>query len=272
VICPNQIYYIGYQFGVAQCCVDGDYPLVSRANTHFKCGTDGSRANNCTLYAGSTHVVYNEFIFDEELTGVIVEGFTFDSPQLMTSVLIGSGDITFVDCLVKVRSTFLLVVANVLVVSAVFVDSLIRSLPTSHNVQNQKNAGPFVAAYEPNFGGRRLTQEDKDIMGQTPSERLGYVTSDAYLKSLPLGAHPRRSKGVAREPRELQTVLQVISMERCIFMNCSQGDYGDLLPTYGVISSLTSYNAFIFSDCIFSDNVYDGVRCVNYVMSASCDG
>jgi hypothetical protein len=123
VICPNQVYYIGYQYGVGNCCVDGDYPLVSRANTHFKCGEDGSRANNCTLVAGSTHVVYNEFVFDEELGGVVVEGFTFDSPQLMTSTLVGSGDIKFVDCVAKVRSPFPHVVAAARELSALCVRS-----------------------------------------------------------------------------------------------------------------------------------------------------
>jgi hypothetical protein len=62
----------------------------------------------------------------------------------------------------------------------------------------------------------------------------------------------------------MQTVLQVVTFERCIFMNCSQGDYGNLLPTYGIISSQTPYNAFILSDCIFSGNVYDGVRCFDF--------
>jgi hypothetical protein len=92
------------------------------------------------------------------------------------------------------------------------------------------------------------------------------------MKSLDRRAHSRsqaragadgdqttRKNGGGREERDLQNKIQVISMERCFFMNCSQGDFADLLPTYGVVSAVTTYNAFVFNDCIFSDNVYDGV-------------
>ena len=137
--------------------------------------------------------------------------------------------------------------------------------------QDQTNAGPVVASYEPDFR-RRLAEFEKVDSGQTPLERLGYVMSDEYMKSIDRRSHDRsqerqgserdanvRNEGGGRDERGLQNKVQVISMERCFFMNCSQGDYADLPPTYGVVSSITTYNALVINNCIFSDNVYDGV-------------
>jgi hypothetical protein len=136
-------------------------------------------------------------------------------------------------------------------------------------VQDQSNGGPVVASYEPDFR-RRLAH---DGTGRTPLERLGYVMSDEYIMSIDRRSHAEtqerhdatrdenvRGQDGGRDERALQNKVQVVSMERCFFMNCSQGDYADLPPTYGVVSSITTYNALVLNDCIFSDNVYDGVR------------
>lgn len=146
-----------------------------------------------------------------------------------------------------------------------------HSLAAALLAQDQSNAGPVIASYEPEFR-RRLAQDESVDLGLTPLERLGYVMSDEYLKSLDRRSHKRsperegaepdenvRHDGGASNDRDLQNKVQVISMERCFFMNCSQGDYADLPPTYGVVTAITTYNAFVFNDCIFSDNVYDGV-------------
>jgi polygalacturonase len=77
--------------------------MIPRANTHYKCGEDGSLANNCTMLGGSFHVMFNDFIFGEELAGVTIQGFNFVGPQLHSLLAVGSGDVTFFDCVFKVR-------------------------------------------------------------------------------------------------------------------------------------------------------------------------
>jgi polygalacturonase len=78
-------------------------PMIPRANTQYKCGEDGSLANNCTMLGGSFHVMFNDFVFGEELTGVTIQGFQFVAPQLHSVLAVGSGDVTFLDCVLKVR-------------------------------------------------------------------------------------------------------------------------------------------------------------------------
>lgn len=103
VICPNRTYDIGYKEGNnGDCCANGQLPIVCRANTHFKCGKDGSRSNKCILNGGSDQIVFNEVVFGEELTGVILEGFTFRGPADYTMIGVGGGDVTFLDCLFEV--------------------------------------------------------------------------------------------------------------------------------------------------------------------------
>lgn len=103
IICPNQSHDIGFRLANGECCEGGEYPMVPRANTHYKCGEDGSLANNCTLLGGSFHILFNDFIFGEELTGVTVSGFNFVRPQLHSVLAVGSGDLTIFDCVIKVR-------------------------------------------------------------------------------------------------------------------------------------------------------------------------
>jgi hypothetical protein len=102
-ICPNRVYRVGYAFDGNQCCRDGDFPLAPRANTHFKCGEDGALSNNCTVVGGSFHVLFNEFVYAEELSGVTVQGFTFQSPELHTIQAAATGSLTFIDCVIKVQ-------------------------------------------------------------------------------------------------------------------------------------------------------------------------
>ena len=102
VICPNQTYNIGYNFGQGECCENGDLPIVTRSNTHFKCGDDGSSRNNCVIYGGSSSVLFNSVIWDEDIYGATIQGFTFQSPVLTTLFGLASGDVTFIDCIIKV--------------------------------------------------------------------------------------------------------------------------------------------------------------------------
>lgn len=92
VICPNRTYN-----------KNGDLPIVARANTHFKCGDDGSSRNNCVLYGGSDSVVINDVVWGEPVFGVTIQGLTFQSAVGRTFIGLDSGDVTFLDCIIKVR-------------------------------------------------------------------------------------------------------------------------------------------------------------------------
>ena len=106
IVCPNRTYDIRYNYGTfGDCCENGQLPIACRANTHFKCGKDGSRSNNCIMNGGSDQIVFNEVVFGEELTGVILEGFTFRGPADYTMLGVGGGDVTFLDCLFEVGQT-----------------------------------------------------------------------------------------------------------------------------------------------------------------------
>jgi hypothetical protein len=102
VICPNRRYSIGYESGPGNCCVDGDLPLVARANTRIQCGSDGSSSNDCVLVGGTSHVIVNDVIFGEDADGSVFQGFTFESPTVSTVIGVGNGNVTFLDCIFKV--------------------------------------------------------------------------------------------------------------------------------------------------------------------------
>jgi len=99
VICPGT-YDIGYQYGNGECCENGQYPLIARSNTHYRCGGSSS---SCVLAGGDTHVLINDAIFGEGLENAIIEGFTFRSPRRSTSFAASPGSVRFVDCTFEVR-------------------------------------------------------------------------------------------------------------------------------------------------------------------------
>lgn len=231
VVCPNQTYDIGYSYGTTgECCNNGDLPIFARANTHFKCGDDGSSGNNCILRGGTASVVFNPFVFNELLSGVKIQGFTFQSPVKTTLFAAGSGDVTFIDCIVK----------------------------------DQQNEGPIVSVYDPSFEARKL-EETIELMGDTPWERLEYVMRKDYMDEVLEQSQKRleeRRNGIEGgndSSRMLQgTDLLVMTFEECVFQNNSQGDPGYSTPTFGVVSAIADGSVIIIKDCIFAQNVYNG--------------
>jgi hypothetical protein len=105
-LCSNTVFEVGASSLFGECCSDdGQQPLVARPNTRFQCGADGKSANNCVLRGGT-------FQFQSSITtsaggapneNVQVSGITFESAATAGLVLSHGGDITFTDCIIRVR-------------------------------------------------------------------------------------------------------------------------------------------------------------------------
>lgn len=104
IICPNTVMNIGDFDQNFDCCVDGDFSLFVRSRSIIQCGEDGSSANNCTLVGGNTQMFSLGSIYSDVFsTGMIVRGLTFQSADFTSVSLLQQGDITFEDCIFKVR-------------------------------------------------------------------------------------------------------------------------------------------------------------------------
>lgn len=98
-LCPNTVFHLGPTTTPGK-----QSPLVARSNTHFLCGSDGSSANNCVLSGGESQFWSNEDIFDGEsvATAVVVQGITFEDAQHVAILLESAGEVTFIDCIIRV--------------------------------------------------------------------------------------------------------------------------------------------------------------------------
>jgi hypothetical protein len=103
ILCPNTVYNIGVN-KEGSCCDDGDFPLVGRSNTHYKCGNDGSSENNWTFVGGTQQIILDSNWFGEESTDVIIQGITFDNAERFATLPGTVGDFTFRDCIFQVRT------------------------------------------------------------------------------------------------------------------------------------------------------------------------
>jgi hypothetical protein len=132
--------------------------------------------------------------------------------------------------------------------------------------------GPVVAVnegYDSSYYQQRLLRTTSPA-GDSPRDRLNYVMSREYMAGiLSRALNPPRDGAAERgrlrggDQRRVQTQssdnVLVMSFDGCVFTNCSQGDYGDRFPTYGLITALTKYNKIEVSNSLFVNNVYDGL-------------
>jgi hypothetical protein len=102
-LCPNTTFVMGFSDSTGDCCFDGMIYLSARKNTRFQCGDDGKLENNCLVTGGETHIVYIDLINDEDGDNVEFAGITFEDAKLVTAFLGNAGDVTFIDCVFKVR-------------------------------------------------------------------------------------------------------------------------------------------------------------------------
>jgi hypothetical protein len=103
-LCPNTVFDIGFLDEMGECCVRGMYALFTKSKSHIKCGESGSSDNNCTLLGGQVQVASGPTFFDEDVaTEVVFQGITFEAAVDTGVLLSHRGDVTFIDCIFKVR-------------------------------------------------------------------------------------------------------------------------------------------------------------------------
>lgn len=97
VLCANTIFNIGNIEDDE--VVGGSMPLIAFPNVRYLCGQDGSSANNCVVKGGNTQF-WN--LPGAEIGSVSVRGITFEDAAFVSILLQGTGEISFVDCIVRV--------------------------------------------------------------------------------------------------------------------------------------------------------------------------
>jgi hypothetical protein len=97
ILCPNTTFDIGNIEDDE--VVDGSMPLIAFPNVQYLCGQEGSSVNNCVLKGGDTQF-WNPP--GAEIGIVSVRGITFEDASFVSILLQGTGEISFVDCIVRV--------------------------------------------------------------------------------------------------------------------------------------------------------------------------
>jgi len=100
VLCPATVFLMGK---ATRGGFDGGFePITPRPNVHYKCGPNGSSANSCRLLDGDYAIISAGG--DPQHTNVTFEGLTIESSFTAGVVAAMAGDLTFVDCVFKVRA------------------------------------------------------------------------------------------------------------------------------------------------------------------------
>ena len=102
VICPNKT-YIMYD-GTDE---SANRPILPRSKSVFKCGEDGKSSNSCILTGGIFQILSDNAQFnDDNIVGVVFQGFTLVGGTITSALLVGAGDHTFIDCIFQVRLSY----------------------------------------------------------------------------------------------------------------------------------------------------------------------
>lgn len=105
-ICPDTVYQMGVitSSGHGVEYTGGFDALVPRPNSHYKCGESGLLSNNCVLTGGSWPII--GYGGDLQMLNVTFEGFVIESAVEGGVILSKPGDITFIDCVFRVSTTY----------------------------------------------------------------------------------------------------------------------------------------------------------------------
>lgn len=152
VICPGSVIEVGFLVpgvGIDQ----GQAPFIPRSNTEFLCGEDGKSENNCIIKGGDFGLIAVPVFFRQDLSvnNVQIKGFTFEGQVQYAAFIASPGDISFIDCIVRVGFCYRLMFHT---------SALAYTFPVTP--QDSANFGPFVFNFDSTLGlGRRL-EEDED--------------------------------------------------------------------------------------------------------------
>lgn len=134
-------------------------------------------------------------------------------------------------------------------------------------VQDQRTEGVLLALND--NGRRRLSTGEDELLKRARSKMIQGI----YDPSKPDDGADNEDRDLVEkgdqpvvagdDERELQSgideMLLTLVFDQCAFNNNTQGPHDDVLPTYGVVVALTSDNKLIFSNSIFSNNVFTEV-------------
>ena len=106
-VCPNTTYEIGIPDSQGSCCDEGKHrPFEMRSYTEYVCGKDGKSSDNCILTGGQMHVITTQHGWvGEPAKGITLRGFTFENAEMLSVLIANEGEIQFVDCVFRVRTT-----------------------------------------------------------------------------------------------------------------------------------------------------------------------
>ena len=101
VICPNTVFPVGNLNDEQGGVEDGTMPLIAFPRVSYWCGEDGASTNNCVFQGGGIQFWNPPGAAVETLS---VSGVTFEGATFVAILLQGTGDITFVDCIIRVST------------------------------------------------------------------------------------------------------------------------------------------------------------------------
>jgi hypothetical protein len=99
VLCPDTEYVLGRTNAQGE-IIGGFNAFAPRPNVHYKCGDDGSSANNCIIRDGDLAIA--SIAGDPVHSNVVFEGLTIEENYFAGAFFNRPGDITFVDCIFRV--------------------------------------------------------------------------------------------------------------------------------------------------------------------------
>jgi hypothetical protein len=83
---------------------NGSLPILTRSNSIYQCGEDGKSSNNCIITGGEYHVFHEYVSYGKEnKVNVVMKGLTFEDANGGGLIIAAPGDITFIDCVFRVR-------------------------------------------------------------------------------------------------------------------------------------------------------------------------
>ena len=99
ILCSGTVFEIG-DLDESEIQVEGgSMPLIAFPRVQYLCGDDGALTNDCIIRGGNTQFWIPP---GAEVGTVTVQGLTFEDANFVSIYLQGTGDITFIDCVVKV--------------------------------------------------------------------------------------------------------------------------------------------------------------------------
>jgi hypothetical protein len=258
VICPNTRFKLGVPNSEGNCCTDGYRPIQLRKNTEYLCGADGSSKNSCVLVGGQYQVLTTTDSYNQEdKTGIVLKGLTFEDGGNAGALLVAPGDVTFIDCIFEVRFEAALCLYRLdsthsLTIECLFVYS-----------QNQRNVGAVsLLLYDKSMSGNRQLAEINAM--KDPRARLGHTMNyyEKLMNDPQAMAEYREASRRATQQRQLQSssngvelTRQQITFDNCKFMNNTYGAKMDA-TNYGVIGGETALNDVAVKGCIFQNNQF----------------